>query len=87
MNVAAGAPIRRYLDNAATSWPKPPEVLAAWEHAGRAIGAAAGRGGYREDDLTPRRASQSIVRPAGFCLPLGNQAGRHGLLGGCIDAV
>lgn len=46
--MAAGAPIRRYLDNAATSWPKPPEVLAAWEHAGRAIGAAAGRGGYRE---------------------------------------
>ena len=41
-------PVRRYLDNAATSWPKPPEVLAAWEHAGRAIGAAAGRATYRE---------------------------------------
>ena len=40
--------LRRYLDNAATSGPKPPEVLAAWEHAGRAIGAAAGRGTYRE---------------------------------------
>ena len=46
--MAAQSPIRRYLDNAATSWPKPPEVLAAWEHAGRTIGAAAGRGGYRE---------------------------------------
>ncbi|MFM1997563.1 MAG: putative cysteine desulfurase [Planctomycetota bacterium] len=39
---------RRYLDNAATSWPKPPEVWAAWEHAGRSIGAAAGRAAYRE---------------------------------------
>lgn len=48
MSVADPRLIRRYLDNAATSWPKPPEVLAAWEHAGRAIGAAAGRGTYRE---------------------------------------
>ena len=39
---------RRYLDNAATSWPKPPEVWAAWEHAGRSLGAAAGRAAYRE---------------------------------------
>jgi selenocysteine lyase/cysteine desulfurase len=45
---AAGATDRRYLDNAATSWPKPAEVLAAWEHAGRSIGAAAGRAAYRE---------------------------------------
>jgi hypothetical protein len=26
-------PPRRYLDNAATSWPKPPEVFQAWKHA------------------------------------------------------
>jgi selenocysteine lyase/cysteine desulfurase len=45
------AAVRRYLDNAATSWPKPPEVLAAWEHAGRSIGAAAGRAAYREAAL------------------------------------
>jgi len=46
--MAAPAAERRYLDNAATSWPKPPEVWAAWEHAGRMIGAAAGRAAYRE---------------------------------------
>jgi cysteine desulfurase/selenocysteine lyase len=45
---AAAGTRRRYLDHAATSWPKPPDVLAAWEHAGRAIGAAAGRAAYRE---------------------------------------
>lgn len=39
--------LRRYLDNAATSWPKPEPVLAAWEHAAREIGAAAGRAAYR----------------------------------------
>jgi len=42
------AAARRYLDNAATSWPKPPEVFAAWEEAGRSVGAAPGRGIYRE---------------------------------------
>ena len=39
---------RRYLDNAATSWPKPPEVWAASEQAARTNGAAAGRAAYRE---------------------------------------
>lgn len=39
---------RRYLDNAATSWPKPESVHAAWERAARSLGVAAGRGGYRE---------------------------------------
>jgi selenocysteine lyase/cysteine desulfurase len=41
-------PPRRYLDNAATSWPKPESVHAAWERAARSLGAAAGRGAYRE---------------------------------------
>jgi len=39
---------RRYLDHAATSWPKPPEVLAAWQRAATEVGATAGRGLYRE---------------------------------------
>lgn len=39
---------RRYLDNAATTWPKPEGVLAAWERAARVVGVAAGRGAYRE---------------------------------------
>lgn len=39
---------RRYLDNAATTWPKPPEVLQAWRHVAESVGATAGRGAYRE---------------------------------------
>jgi len=39
---------RRYFDNAATSFPKPPEVLGAMEHYARHIGASAGRGVYQE---------------------------------------
>ena len=41
-------PARRYLDHAATSWPKPPSVHEAWERAARSLGVAAGRGAYRE---------------------------------------
>ncbi len=39
---------RTYLDNAATSWPKPESVYAAVEDAMRRLGAPAGRGTYRE---------------------------------------
>ena len=35
---------RIYLDNAATSWPKPESVYAAHDHAQRVIGSPAGRG-------------------------------------------
>lgn len=38
--------VRIYLDNAATSWPKPPEVYAAVDHYLRELGAPAGRGSY-----------------------------------------
>lgn len=41
-------PPRVYLDNAATSWPKPDAVYAAVDHYQRELGAAAGRGVYRE---------------------------------------
>ena len=37
-----------YLDNAATTFPKPEEVYRAMEHALRFIGVAPGRGGYRQ---------------------------------------
>jgi cysteine desulfurase family protein len=36
-----------YLDNAATSWPKPPAVLQAMAAYQEEVGASAGRGGYR----------------------------------------
>lgn len=39
---------RLYLDNAATSFPKPPEVANAVLHQLTHVGASAGRGGYRE---------------------------------------
>ena len=85
--------VRRYLDNAATSWPKPPEVTAAWEHAARVIGATAGRAAYREameaDGIRTRcRAAvasllggvdpQRVAFPTGATLAL-NMA-IHGLL-------
>jgi len=41
-------PNRIYLDNAATSWPKPPGVYAAVERAMRELGAPAGRSAYHE---------------------------------------
>jgi cysteine desulfurase family protein len=40
--------MRIYLDNAATSWPKPEAVYAAVDRYEREIGAAAGRGAYRD---------------------------------------
>ncbi|HDJ28206.1 MAG TPA: aminotransferase class V-fold PLP-dependent enzyme, partial [Proteobacteria bacterium] len=36
-----------YLDNAATSFPKPPEVLAAMNHCATAVGASPGRSSHR----------------------------------------
>jgi len=39
---------RIYLDNSATSWPKPPEVWNAVDRYQRTAGASAGRGGYAE---------------------------------------
>ena len=87
-------PVRRYLDNAATSWPKLPEVLEAWEHAGRAIGAAAGRATYREAveaDAIRTRCRAAVARLLGNVDPqrvaftagatLGLNMAIHGLLG------
>ncbi len=41
-------PGRLYLDNAATSFPKPPEVMQAMQDYAARLGASAGRGGYAE---------------------------------------
>lgn len=85
--------VRRYLDNAATSWPKPPEVFAAWEHAGRSIGATAGRATYREAvaaDAIRSRCRAAVARLLGDVDPqrvafpsgatLGLNMAIHGLL-------
>jgi cysteine desulfurase/selenocysteine lyase len=50
--------MRVYLDNAATSWPKPASVYEACDHYMRESGAPAGRGSYREADEVGRRISQ-----------------------------
>ena len=74
-------PVRRYLDNAATTWPKPPEVFAAWNHAAQDVGATAGRGVYRESieaDAIRRRAREAVARLLGEVDPA-----RVALPGGC----
>lgn len=79
------APIRRYLDNAATSWPKPDPVLAAWNHAARIVGAAAGRAAYRsavEADAIRQRARMAAARLLG-----GVDPARVALPGGCTLAL
>ena len=86
-------PSRRYLDNAATSWPKPEPVLAAWNRAAREVGAAAGRAAYRsavEADAIRQRARAAAARllggvdPARVALPVGCTLGLnlaiHGLV-------
>lgn len=50
---------RIYLDNAATSWPKPEAVYAAVDHHQRTIGAPAGRGAYREAVESQRVVEQT----------------------------
>ena len=45
---------RIYLDNAATSWPKPESVYEAIDQYQRDIGAAAGRAGYRDAEQANR---------------------------------
>ena len=39
-----------YLDNAATSWPKPEAVYLAVDHFMREVGATPGRGGYQQEE-------------------------------------
>lgn len=82
--MATSSAPRRYLDNAATSWPKPEQVLEAWNQAARNVGAAAGRGGHRaavEADLIRSRARSAAARL------LGAAADRVALPGGATLAL
>ena len=49
---------RLYLDNAATSWPKPEAVYAAVNRYQRELGVAAGRGSYRAGEEVDRTITQ-----------------------------
>lgn len=66
------APARIYLDNAATSWPKPAAVYDAVDQYQRQIGAAAGRGAYRESLAAGRivdRARAAVAQLIGATDP------------------
>lgn len=79
------SPPRRYLDHAATSWPKPPEVLAAWQRAAVEVGATAGRGLYRaslEATAIRERARAAAARLLG-----GVAVERVALPAGCTLAL
>ncbi len=98
MNKEDNHPQRRYLDNAATTWPKPEAVWQAWEQAARENGVTVGRGVYREalaaenivHQLRQDAAALMGVSPERICLPFSatfglNQA-IHGVLN-CGDHV
>ena len=48
-----------YLDNAATSWPKPETVYQAVDHFMREVGATPGRGGHRREEMAAHIADQA----------------------------
>ena len=50
-----------YLDNAATSWPKPEAVYRAVDHSMRKVGATPGRGGHRREEEAQRIADEARV--------------------------
>jgi len=55
---------RIYLDNAATTWPKPETVYAAVDGYQRNLGAPAGRGGYPQAAMVERLITQARRRTA-----------------------
>jgi cysteine desulfurase family protein len=57
---------RVYLDNAATSWPKPEAVYEAVDYYQRELGATTGRGAYREADEVERGVSRARKRLVEF---------------------
>ncbi len=89
----ASLPPRRYLDHPATSWPKPECVLAAMEHAIRAVGAAPGRGAYREGlaaDAIRSAARSAAARmlgsdPQRVALPAGATLGLNMAIHGLVE--
>lgn len=63
---------RIYLDNAATSWPKPPQVLEAIQDFYQSIGSASGRGNQASEFTSDHLVRQCRVELAEF-LGVGNQ--------------
>jgi len=76
---------RRYLDHAATTWPKPPQVISAWQRAAIELGATAGRGLYRES--LEATAIRERARAAAARLLGGVDPERVALPAGCTLAL
>lgn len=83
--MTASPPQRRYLDNAATTWPKPPPVLEAWMDAAARVGATAGRAAYRE--AVEAESIRSRARAACGRMLGGVAADRVALTAGCTLAI
>jgi len=58
--------MRAYLDNAATSWPKPEAVYQAVDHFMREVGATPGRGGHWREEEALRLANEARAALAGL---------------------
>lgn len=58
------SPRRIYLDNAATSWPKPDEVYVAVDRYQRELGAPAGRSGYTEAAMVSQAVADARLQLA-----------------------
>ena len=76
---------RIYLDNAATSWPKPESVYVAVDQTQRDIGVSAARGGYSSSSQAGKivkRTRQSVAALIGADDP-----SRVAFTGGCTDSL
>ena len=94
MNNNRNYPPRRYLDNAATTWPKPEVVWKAWEQAARENGVAVGRGAYHEalmagnlvHQLRQEVAALFGVSPERICLPVSATFGLNQAIHGVVTS-
>jgi cysteine desulfurase / selenocysteine lyase len=79
------SPRRLYLDNAATSFPKPPCVLEAMRHYATELGASAGRGAYLEATETGGLIAQCRQR---LCRLFNGERAEHFVFTlNCSDAL
>ena len=76
---------RIYLDNAATSWPKPESVYLAVDQTQRSVGVSAARGGYSSSALAGKIIKQT--RQSVGALIGSDDASRVALTSGCTDSL
>ena len=76
---------RIYLDNAATSWPKPESVYLAVDQTQRNVGVSAARGGYSSSGLAGKIVKQT--RQSIAALIGADDARQVALTSGCTDSL